>query len=601
MSTSGGSTPMFKHITSATDVVFMRSFMRQRETSAARGRSSAKRALSRHNSAASCQSSQKNSGYSDSCISGDMACIAPPAGCSGRARSSRETASAPQGTAARASHHRCSEATPRRRRDAGAAGATAGDTAGSIGRRGRLLLLGDFAFNRRSLQRDTRGGTLLTHLASPRPSLLASYLVSSVSKGRARKGPPSELHARVPTNAGGASRLGFSGDCVGARFRSFAGKSSTPKVYFRESTIHCYRFRRLRRGGTTQGAPAPTGACSNERGRANAACCSSRHRHHHHEAHARRAAQAKSKSEPSRFRAASRAGAADTLSPGGPTSVASSSRNVSYDAPSSHSTHSRDVSSSTRAAASSASTRAAASAASAASAAAAAAAAAARRAPAPPPSRRRARRGRVRTSLAALRRAVGQLSQLVVRVCQHGSQNAQLRACHETRRSSRWRRARRARPCARTRRRPGRVHVRDQVDALEVRLARSGRWIPARAVRSLAFCAWPRTVPLRRRAADEPRLDAAPLEFSRQRLAARRALHEQNALVERDASEHVQKRGVLLVVTAVTAVHEKLPHREQTRGGLRALLDSARVDRHRFDARHGFGGVRRRKRERLRP
>ena len=80
LSTSGGSTPMFKHITSATDVVFMRSFMRQRETSAARGRSSAKRALSRHNSAASCQSSQKNSGYSDSCTSGAMACIAPPSG-----------------------------------------------------------------------------------------------------------------------------------------------------------------------------------------------------------------------------------------------------------------------------------------------------------------------------------------------------------------------------------------------------------------------------------------------------------------------------------------------------------------------------------------
>ena len=63
LSTSGGSTPMFRHITRATDVVFMRSFMRQRETSAACWIVLAVPALElRHTSAASCLSSQKNSG-----------------------------------------------------------------------------------------------------------------------------------------------------------------------------------------------------------------------------------------------------------------------------------------------------------------------------------------------------------------------------------------------------------------------------------------------------------------------------------------------------------------------------------------------------------
>ena len=157
-------------------------------------------------------------------------------------------------------------------------------------------------------------GHPLTHLASPRPSLLASYLVSSVSKGRAQ-GPPSELHARVPTNAGGASRLGFSGDCVGARFRSFAEKARLQRCTFwkvqytvtgfagfAEAARPKARRRQPVLARTSVGARTPPAAR-----RATATTTTRPTR--------ARAAQAESKSEPSRFRAASRAGAADTLSP----------------------------------------------------------------------------------------------------------------------------------------------------------------------------------------------------------------------------------------------------------------------------------------------
>ena len=65
--TSGGSTPMFKHKTSATDVVFIRSFIRHFDTTFSRDVDT-----SEPSSLAPWRSSVRNIGYIASCISGVM-------------------------------------------------------------------------------------------------------------------------------------------------------------------------------------------------------------------------------------------------------------------------------------------------------------------------------------------------------------------------------------------------------------------------------------------------------------------------------------------------------------------------------------------------
>ena len=236
LSTSGGSTPMLRHITSATDVVFMRSFMRQRETSAA---CSAREtpAPSRHTSADSCRSSQKNSGYSDSCISGDIACIAPPSALGPCTEFSRDCVSSAGDCRSRvpSSLLRGDRSPPRGELPPECVPSKGrrccwcdrrGDTGGSIATEATACCC--FAISPAIADpyaRDTRGPNLLTHLrhTDRATSRLASYLRSR-RDARVRGVPPT-LHARVPLTPDARRDLGFRANAQGGETACFARDS----------------------------------------------------------------------------------------------------------------------------------------------------------------------------------------------------------------------------------------------------------------------------------------------------------------------------------------------------------------------------------------
>ena len=202
---------------------------------------------------------------------------------------------------------------------------------------------------------------------------------------------------------------------------------------------------------------------------------------------------------------------------------------------------------------------------------------------------------------------LGQLAQLVVGVFQHRAKRRQL-----VRRENRDAHGVPAEPpgapdAVRVRGGVRRdVHVHHQVDALEVDAAAGQVGGHQHAQFEVAhFSHRVEPLRLRRRAGDESGSHAAPLDFARERFAARRSLDEHDTLVERDAREQGKQGFVFtffnfveILVTRAKS-HKKLPHGEQTVRGLCAQLDARRVSRHRLDARDGLGRVRRRERQRL--